>query len=469
RDAITQANSLPNPGVITFAIPGACPRTITLASALPNITSPIIIDGSTQTGSSKNNAADAFNATLCVLVKPASGTIAKGFVAPSGAPTEASLTLRGIGMGGFGQPVLLIGGSNHVIAGNQFGGTVGGVPLPGAGLNAVSIGVNASGSLIVGGLNLADRNVIGGAGFSGIDVQGTVVSSPDKCQIVNNLIGLAPNAISALPNFTGITLGGSGCSVYSNRIAGNSNDNLWINGGSNNVVQRNILGVAINDSGFIGSAGLRISGGSGNIIGTSATSGINTSFLANTIRYNLDGGVLVVSGSNNSIRSNLIYDNGLSGEGMDIDLGANGATPNDADDADTGPNNLQNFPWTDLIVHPADDANPLDFVLNAHLNTLPGSYRIDAYFSNRCDNGAFHVTGRGHADAFVGTRLVTVPSGKNLVFSMPVTVPNALSTGVVSLTTTDALGNTSEIGSCAFLSNAQSDRIFANGFEGTGP
>ncbi|MEO5623066.1 MAG: hypothetical protein ABIQ78_06580, partial [Dokdonella sp.] len=57
---------------------------------------------------------------------------------------------------------------------------------------------------------------------------------------------------------------------------------------------------------------------------------------------------------------------------------------------------------------------------------------------------------------------------KNLVFSMPVTVPNALSTGVVSLTTTDALGNTSEIGSCAFLSNAQSDRIFANGFEAQG-
>lgn len=479
RDAITQANSLPNPGKITFAIPGACPRVIALSSVLPKITSPIIIDARTQPGSSVNSAADAFNANLCVLLKPASGTLAYALSVPAGSDT-ASLALRGMGLGGFGQPVQLLGGFNHVIAGNQFGGTVGGVALPGAGLYAVTLGVNAEGSLIIGGSALADRNVIGGASFGGIDVQSTLASTPDHCQIVNNLIGLAPNAINSLPNFTGILLDGSGCSVVGNRVAGNSNDNLWINGGNNNLVQRNIFGAALNDSGFIGGAGVHISGnGSGNIIGSSPNS-VGAALLANTIRYNLTGGILVDNGSNNTIRSNIIYDNGGSGAGMDIDLGADGATPNDTNDTDTGPNLLQNFPLVDHLYYapltePTANTSGIegsqttvDLIVDGHLNSQPGNYRVDAYFSTRCDNGAFHVTGRGHAQAWLGSATLTIPAASVTgTISMSVTLP-AATNAFVSLIATDALGNTSEIGSCYSITNAINDQIFANGFETVG-
>ena len=42
----------------------------------------------------------------------------------------------------------------------------------------------------------------------------------------------------------------------------------------------------------------------------------------------------------NTIRSNSIFGNG----GLGIDLGTSGVTPNDPDDPDSGPNDLQNFP-----------------------------------------------------------------------------------------------------------------------------
>jgi hypothetical protein len=469
RDAINQANSLANPATIQFAIPGGCPRLVTLDSLLPTITSPIIIDGYSQPGSMKNTSADAFTATLCVMLKPSSGTLSRAFAVPSGAD-GASLTLRGMALGGFGQPVQLLGGGNHVISGNQFGGTLAGVSLPGAGLYGVLIGINATGSLIVGGSNLADRNVIAGAAQGGINVQSSVISTPEKCQIVNNLIGLTPNGLSALPNFTGINLSGSGCSVIGNRIAGNTNDAIWINGGSNNLVQRNALGVTAKGLGFLNTgAGVRIGGGSGNVVGTAASSSVSGTLFANTIRFMGAGGVIVASGINNAVRSNLIYDNGSTGDGLDIELGNNGPTVNDGGDADSGANNLQNFPLVSGLYYadtPAPNDTDVPATVGATLNAQAGAYRIDAYFSNRCDNGAFHVLGRGHADAYAGTGGVTLPAGGGTTsFSMKVNLANVQSDGFVSLTATDTLGNTSEIGSCFSLNGAQLDRIFANGVE----
>ncbi len=63
---------------------------------------------------------------------------------------------------------------------------------------------------------------------------------------------------------------------------------------------------------------------------------------SNLIRYNLGAGV-VVTGSvstGNTILPMMVYENG----GLPIDLGGDGHTPNDPGDADSGPNNLLNFP-----------------------------------------------------------------------------------------------------------------------------
>src|SRR6185295_3826055 len=52
------------------------------------------------------------------------------------------------------------------------------------------------------------------------------------------------------------------------------------------------------------------------------------------------GGVGILGGVRNALRANAIFAN----EPINVDLGADGPTPNDVGDADPGPNTLQNSP-----------------------------------------------------------------------------------------------------------------------------
>jgi hypothetical protein len=477
RQAVLDANTLPIARGIVFNIPGACPHVIALQSVLPPIKYPLNIDGYSQPGATPNDDADAFNANLCVLVKSAGGSLGYGFRVSVG-DAAAQLYLHGLGLGGFGQPVILLDGNNHLITGNQFGGAVAGNSLPGAGLFAISIGVNATASLIVGGNAAADRNVIGGAGTAGINIQSGVDSTPDRCQIVNNLIGPTPDGIDATPNFYGVALGGNGCLMLGNRIAGNTSDAVLIQG-DGNVLQRNVIGVNVSGGALPNNgAGIRIGSGSGNTIGTGAASTLGGTLLANTIRYMAKGGVLLGAnaGTGNSVRTNLIYDNGAVvfdssvGDGFDLDLDADGPTADHSGNL-SGPNNLQNFPfvnriyWSGYTPPPANSTN-IDAIVAGNLSSAAGIYKVDFYYSPRCDNGAFHVLGRGHAAAYLGNTTVAIAGGTTgAAFSKQVTVPGNAANSVVSLTATDANGNTSEIGSCGFISTAVDDGIFKSGFE----
>src|SRR3954470_23547699 len=62
RQAILDANSHAGSDTIAFNIPGTGVRTITPATELPAITSPVTIDGYTQPGASANTAAAGDNA-----------------------------------------------------------------------------------------------------------------------------------------------------------------------------------------------------------------------------------------------------------------------------------------------------------------------------------------------------------------------------------------------------------------------
>lgn len=462
RQAILDANTSPFIAKkINFDIRNAanvplCPVVIALNSTLPLVTTTMAIDGYTQGPSSRNTSAEAFNAQLCVVVKPASGSLPFGFQVPASAGLAASFTLRGVGLGGFAQPVMLLGGAGHLIAGNQLGGTATGIVLPGATMNAVAIGANAGGSLIVGGSSLADRNVIGGAALAGVNVQSNVSSTIAQCQIVNNLIGLAPNGFSALANNVGVNAAGDGCGIVRNRIAANTLANIWLNGSSGHVVQQNKIGFTTQDGGFFDSAiGVLVSG-SGNVIGAGGNGGI---FTANTIRY-MGGGGVVMEGnaSGNSVNANLIYDNGVSGNSLDIDLRTTGAglgvaTPNDGGDADVGPNFLQNFPVASRLVYGGPGNLDRPAIVSGVLDTLPGVHRIDAYFSSK----AMGISRRGHAQVFLGNMTVNSASGRQ-PFSLPIVVPNQLPGGVISFTATDSVGNTSEIGTGLSI-----DTIFIDG------
>jgi parallel beta-helix repeat protein len=99
----------------------------------------------------------------------------------------------------------------------------------------------------------------------------------------------------------------------------------------------------------------------------------------NTIAYTETGiRVLANAGSNNKIRGNSIHSN----TGLGIDLGNTpGVTPNDLDDADSGPNGLQNFPVVTGANFAADT-----LTVNWTVNTTPGIVVVlDFFVTPTCD------------------------------------------------------------------------------------
>ena len=458
RSAITAANNSGTSSLIGFHINDAnnvplCPAVIALTSTLPLITGNMAINGYTQSGSSLNTSAFAFNAKLCVIIQPASGTLPSGFTVPS--MSAGSLNLRGLAMGGFGQPVRILGGQSSQIIGNQFGGKSQGIDLPGAGLNAIVFGTGASGNILIGGNALGDRNLVGGAASSGIYSNPDAVAGVTTCQIVNNLVGMAPDGIAALPNNIGIDSSGDGCQVIDNRVAANQFSNLRIQG-DHNVVQGNIVGFGALGTGFPNNASGILVTGSHNTIG--GPGGI----VGNTVAQNFAGGVVVSGDSSvgNSLDGNKIYDNGSAFNRMDIDLiptgGVAGPTPNDAGDSDDGPNDLQNFPVPKSLVYTAPGGSYRPGVVTALLETVPGSYLVGIYFSNTINTN----NKRGHAETNITYMPVEVPASGKLSFSTAIAVPNQGISGGISMTATNSAGSTSEVGTAL-----STDAIFVDGLE----
>ena len=123
---------------------------------------------------------------------------------------------------------------------------------------------------------------------------------------------------------------------------------------------------------------------------------------------------------------NAIYGNG----GLGIDVGAGGVTLNDPGDADTGANNLQNFPVL------ATAAGAVQGTLNSIANT---AFTVQFFRNTACDPSQF-----GEGQTFLGTMSVTTDASGNA------TIPPfaATSSTVVTATATSPSGDTSEFSGC---------------------
>jgi CSLREA domain-containing protein len=195
--------------------------------------------------------------------------------------------------------------------------------------------------------------------------------------------------------------------------AGTHGLNIAANG---SVVQ----GLAV--KGFSGH-GVLLNGSQNTIGGTAAAAG-------NVIANNGQKGVVVASGTRNSILGNAIYGNGV----FAIDLGNDGLTLNDLLDADSGANNLQNFP---LVL------GVQGTVITGSLNSAPTTaYRIELFSASTCVAG-----GSGQAEQYLGA--VTVNTGSvgeaTFTFNAAQAIPQGWQ---VSATATDQNGNTSELTPC---------------------
>jgi hypothetical protein len=223
------------------------------------------------------------------------------------------------------------------------------------------------------------------------------------------------------------TIGGAAPGA-GNLISGNTYGVFIFSGAaSNNTVQGNRIGTQAdgvnplpNVFGVVFAAGA-----SGNLIGGRLASGGN--LIAHCLGYGVSVDAVC---TNNAVLGNAIFANGGSG----IDLGIDGITPNDAGDADGGPNGLQNFP----ALISATTGSTTTTILGT-LNTVPNTtFRLEFF-----DNASLAPNAPGQGHDFLGAIDATTDISGNVAFSF---VPSSVVAAghFITATATDPMGNTSE-------------------------
>ena len=339
-------------------------------------------------------------------------------------------------------------GACNVISGNQSSGVRFHSTASGGVVEGNFIGLDPTGSLAVpnqfgvwidgatngtvGGTSTAERNVIS-TNSLGIFIRG---SSASGNAVAGNFIGTNSSGTAALDLGSGISIeqdahdnviGGS-TPGSGNVISGNGGVGVIVSGGgTGNAVRGNLIGTDHTGVSALGNgqAGVQVLASATAIGGTDPGEG-------NTIAHNEGGpGVSVFSGTQSSVLGNSIHSNA----GLGIDLSFDGVTPNDAGDADPGPNNLQNFP--ELTSASPDNST----TVRGTLDTQPGTYRLEFFSNSSCDPSGF-----GEGKTFEGSQNLVAGTGPT---PFTVVLSNTLPLGsFVTATATDANGNTSELSEC---------------------
>ena len=383
RQAIIEANDTTGPDCIEFDIPGSGPHTITPESALPTITDPVVIDGTTQPD---------FAGTPVIELDGSEGGWADGLRIAANDCSVRGLVINQFHYSG----IHIENGSNNVIQGNYIGTDATGTVALGCWDYGIYIAGASAGNLIgTDGDGIADtteRNVISGNERHGVAF---------GCQSSGNVV--AGNYIGA--DATGTAALGNGFSthVYFYHDVKPPPGTIFRRGG----------GIALS--------------GDNNRIGTNGD-GLADADEGNLIVGNARDGVWVgIAASGNSILGNSIHANG----GLGIQLGSDGLTPNDVEDVDTGANNLQNYPVISVITGAGT-------IVEGSLHSCPSTeYRIELFASGP-DETSRYAEGQTFLDAI---DVVTDEAG-NASFSLTLSCA-IVGDVVLTSTATDPEGNTS--------------------------
>lgn len=223
----------------------------------------------------------------------------------------------------------------------------------------------------------ADRAQISGLAIANYAGAGIYAGGGDGPVLRGNLIGTDATGMLDRGNILGVGVGagvsggiiGGYLPHHRNVISGNvggiicSNDYATISG--------NYIGTTADGSGNLGNNGSGI-----------LAQGFSSRVEQNTIRFNAARRIGVSGASSRvSIRANTVFDNG----GLAIDLGNDGDAANDPDDADSGPNRLQNFP----VLTRARTTLGAGMLIEGTLDRPPGAtaleYQLDLYSNASCD------------------------------------------------------------------------------------
>ena len=267
------------------------------------------------------------------------------------------------------------------------GSTVRGLVINRAGDDAIEIDVGAGGSTIVGnylGTDVSGLNTTYGNGY-GITVK------PDG-NVIGGLTPADRNVIGGNSTLASLSFG----------------IGFWQDS-DNNVVQGNYIGVGADGTTAMGNRqGITFQGTPDNnlIGGTAAGAG-------NIIANNSMNGIDVIAGTGNAFVGNAIHSNTLLG----INLGTAGVTANDANDADTGANNLQNFP-----VLTSATTTGAQVTITGTLKSIANTqFRIE-FFANTAQDGS----GYGEGKRYLGFANVTTDGSGNATISTTLTATVAV-------------------------------------------
>ncbi len=353
---------------------------------LPPITHPVLLDGYSQPNAAVNTLTTGTNAVLRIeLSEPSAGSSSTGLTISSG-----TTTVRGLVINRFSGNGISIPSGNASVAGNFIGTDVSGTLDRGN----ITHGIMASGfSESIGGSLPADVNLISGNNGDGISL-----NNSNSNLMLGNLIGTRADGAVALGNGgNGIALVGPGAGF--NTIGGSQS------------ADRNVI--AFNGDDF----------------------------------SDADGVQAATAGNGNAIRGNSIFSNGTSSR-LGIDLGTNGVTPNDPDideDADLGPNGLQNFPVITLARVTGSTKT-----ITGTLNSTEGeTFTIDFYANDTCDD-----SGNGEGQTYLGSMTTAeTDANGNVSFTFHPDLAHAAGMTVgkfitATATATGAAFNTSEFSAC---------------------
>jgi hypothetical protein len=469
RAAIQEANATTALDTITFAI-GTGPQRITIGSALPSITRPVIIDGWSQPGFT--------NAPLIEIY--GSGVSGDGIRITGGGST-----LRGLVVNGFGDDGIHITGSGgNVIEGCYIGTNADGSAPRGNDETGIRI---ETANNRVGGTAIAQRNVISGnrgrgttgaiyiygsaatgnvvqGNFIGLDATGTFAMGNEARGVAlhnapaNFVGGLQPGAgnLIAGNRATGIRMWGEadGNYILANWIGvnrlGEMRVGLWPEPGTlsnargvqmradNNIVAYNFIAGNTYE-------GVLFYDGTGKDWEPFATASNNLIY-GNIITANgmvpwgpdgPGGGIIVNFGTGNRLIANSIYGNLAYGinnqfrEWDDIDA-------NDFLDADEGGNNRQNYPELWWSANGGGQTT-----VHGKLHSSPNATFTLLFYSNTaCD-----PSGHGEGRFYLAAANVTTNAEGDVEFSAP--LGSLVTPGwVLSATAMDGDGNTSEFSFC---------------------
>lgn len=285
--------------------------------------------------------------------------------------------------------------------------------------------------VIVGGSSVAATNII-----SGNLSHGLAPVAADNLTIRNNYIGVGYDGITSIPNGTagiggaGITLGQvTNAAIEDNIISNNGGDGLYFNECHGVIIQGNTIQGNLTSGISVGPDSYDI------LIGGTTLADSNN--ISNNTEQGIESRDTPYDHRIFSIIGNSIHSNGDLG----IALSYDSPLTNDPLDADTGSNDLLNFPrWTDM--EEVSGNTTIDY----QLDVPAGDYRIE-FFSNTTPD----PSGYGEGEEYLGFQNVTSVGSGEQTFSYTLTgttgVTNlAMTTTEIDGSTPSGFGATSEFG-----------------------